>query len=187
MSSLDNPQIITEPVSPWPTITRYGLIGGLVLIVFSMLGILTGFSSPAAGLVAVALNMVVMLGLYIVLMVLAVKQQRDLQGGFISFGSAFLVAFGVGFIVSIISTLFTFVYLNYIDPGYLDKIIADSQEMWERFNMNEEQMEAAREQTMRAGEPVYMLRQMGFGAIFGAIISLIIGAVMKKKPAETIG
>ena len=58
MSILNKPGETIDPstVSPWPTILRYGLIGGLVLVVYALLGNLLGFTKPSAGFVTLILS-----------------------------------------------------------------------------------------------------------------------------------
>lgn len=187
-STLDNPGIDPQTASMNATITRYGLIGGLVFIVYALIGILTGISSPGAGFGMLGLNLVISLVLYVGLMVVAVRFHRDKElGGFIAFGRAFAVAFLVALIAGLLSQLFSFVYMNYIDPEYLKSITEDMEGMYERLGMNEEQIEAAMEQLSKSMTPSRMLIQgLIYQVVMGGIVAAIVAAVMKKNRPEMV-
>lgn len=189
MTTLDEPINFIDPknVSPQNTILRYGLVGGLGLVIYALIGILTGISNPSAGMVSVAINSVIVIVLYLGLLIFAVRHHRDNElGGYIKFGRAFMVSFFVGLIAAILSTIFNYVYLNFIDPDYLNTIAEGSAEMLEKFGMNEEQIEAAIEGTKEGASPKSLLMNLLGGSAFGAIICLIIAAVMKKDQPQTV-
>ena len=188
MSILNKPGETIDPstVSPWPTILRYGLIGGLVLVVYALLGNLLGFTKPSAGFVTLILSgMVVVILLYAGVMIAAVRNhQANELGGYISFGRAMMVAFMVGLIMAIIGILFNNVYANVIEPDFVTTLLDEAEAMYEEMNMSAEQIQASLAQL----EGQYTLNGqiigLGMGSVFGAIMSLIIAAVMKKNPPE---
>jgi multisubunit Na+/H+ antiporter MnhB subunit len=188
MTTLDEPANFIDPkeVSPQNTIVRYGLIGGLGLVIYGLIGMLTGLSNPAGGFTTIIINSLIVIVLYVGLLVFSVKNHRDNElGGYIKFGRAFMVAFLVGLIAALLSTLFNYIYLNFIDPDYINTIAEGSMEMYEKFGMNEEQIEAAMEGVKSAGSLKSQLTNLAFGTGMGAIICLIIAAVMKKDHPQT--
>ena len=107
MSTIDNPHMMEES-SPKQVIIRYGLIGGLVAIAYALVAIITGMNSPSNGQAGGMINALVSLGIYVVFLVLAVREYRDKhQGGFITFGKAFRVAFLTGLMIAVISFCLT--------------------------------------------------------------------------------
>ena len=170
------------------TVLRYGLIGGLVFIVWALIGILTGISSPGGGFAMIGLNMVINLVLYVGLMVVAIRFHRDKElGGYISFGRAFGVAFLTALIAGLLSVVFSFIYMNYIDPEYLNSTVKEMEGMYERLGMNEEQIEAAMEQAAKSLTPSRMLTQGLIGqVIMSGIVGAIVAAIMKKNRPETV-
>lgn len=181
MTTLDNPEATGAEPSIWPTVLRYSVIGSLIFIVYSLLGNVTGFTRPTGGMGMLALNFLISLGLYIGIIVAAVRHYRDQEaGGFVAFGKAFQVGLGVIVIIGIITALFTLLYITVIDPGYLASMSDDMREMFERMGMNEEQIEAGMER-MENMTPLSMMRQSIIGTlIFGGISSAIVAAIMKR-------
>ncbi len=186
MSTLDNPNDYIDPakVSPWPTAARYGLIGGLILIVYSLLGILTGFSSPASGLGAVFANFLITLAIFIGAVVLGIRAHRDQElGGFISFGRAFLVGFAVAIIMAVLNAAFSYLYMAVIDPGYLEQLMEDMTVMYERLGLSEDQIEEAMAQVEQRMDPgKNLVTTIITLAVSGAVVSLICALIMKKAP-----
>ncbi len=188
MTSLDEPVNYIDPneVSPQNTIVRFGLIGGLGLVIYGLIGILTGFSNPAAGFISIIINSLIVVVLYVGLLVFAVKKHRDQElGGFIKFGRAFMVAFLVGLVTALISTIFNYAYLNFVDPDYLNTIAEGTVEMYEGFGLTEEEIEPLVEKIKEGGSLTSQLTNLALGTGVGAVLCLIIAAVMKKEQPQT--
>jgi hypothetical protein len=180
-------------IKPNSTITRYGLIGGLILVVIGLVGMLTGLSSPANWVMSLVFTFVV-IAIYVITMVLAVKQDRNENlGGYITFGRAFWVAIGTALLMGLIGLIFNVIYLGFIDPDYMMRIADDLRGTYEQFGMNEEQIEEALRRANATGDTslgsLLKTQAMGyvFGAVMGAIIALIVAASMKKeRPQVTL-
>lgn len=177
-------------ISPWPTIMRYGLIGGLALIIYSLVGILTGWSSPANMMGAILFTLILIIG-YAVLMVIAVKNHRNENlGGNITVGRAFMVAFFSASLAALILAVFNTIYMGIIDPEYMMRLADDLIAFYEGFGMSEDQVEQAiidagadKPQTfLSAGKN--QASGYIFGAIIGAIIAIVIAAIMKKDEPQ---
>jgi predicted membrane protein len=114
-------------------------------------------------------------------------QYRDnLPGGFISFGKAFTSGFLIVLISAIIASLYTYIFLVFIDPAYLQKIIEqsmdDAQAKMVAKGLSEEQMEPALAMTRKFLNPTFMsIIALVSSAIVGAILSLIAAAFLKKE------
>ena len=67
---------VPENVSPWPTILRIGLFGGMIFIVVAMISNLTGFSIPTSIGGAIG-TMVVSIGLAVAVCIWAVREHRE--------------------------------------------------------------------------------------------------------------
>ena len=185
MSTLDENFVDPVNVSPQPTIVRFGLIGALVLIIYSLLGNITGFTSPANGVMTAMLTGLLVFVFYIAIMVLAVRKHRDQDlGGYIPFGRAFIVSFLTSLIVGVIASAFNLLYMNVIDPTMGATIVEDAREMYENVGMSEEQIEAALKQVSRSFTTMGQIMGLGFGTIMGAVLSLIIAAILRKDPPE---
>ncbi|GJM31874.1 MAG: hypothetical protein DHS20C18_08750 [Saprospiraceae bacterium] len=183
MSTLDNPQMEPANASPQQTIIRFGMIGGLVLIIYSLVNFVFGLSKPSAGAALGYLNFAIVVAIYVLIMVYAVRDHRDAnQNGFITFGKAFTVAFLTSLVAAVINSVFAYLYIHMIDPGYINEILESSEEFYEKSGFSEQQIEVSLDWAKWMMEGKGQLIIFAVGTFFGAILSLIVGYSMKKDP-----
>ena len=184
MSTLDQPTVNQDRPSYSRIAINYGLIASMALIAISLVSSVLGFSDPTnPNMVMSIVISILSFGIIVAAMVMGISKHRDEDlGGYITFGRAFGLAFVMGLVIAIINTLFTFVYMNYIDPSLLESI-------HENF---EAQMD---QQGIGEGDEGYdvakMFIQPGMIALFAALglliqntIAALIGAAIgqKKQP-----
>ena len=136
-----------------------------------------GFGTIAlVGLVSIAIG--------ILILVYAVREHRDQQlGGLISFKRVFIVALGVMLLSGLANQLFSYVYMNFINPNAISEIMESTRAMLEKMSMPEEAIEKAiSEAELSAKSPMSIVKGFASTAVIGAIIAAIMGAVMKKVP-----
>ncbi len=184
MSTLDNPNSVTAAAPIGPTITRYGVIGGLIFVVYALLGNIIGFARPSAGMMSLVLNGLISLALYVGLMVIAIRHYRDTEnGGSVTFGKGFLIGLGIALIVAVFSAVFTYIYMSFIEPDYLQTTLREMESMYEGLGMSEEQLETMMEEAQKNMSPGRMFMQsILFSGIFGAIVAAIVAAILKRNP-----
>ncbi|MEZ4960540.1 MAG: DUF4199 domain-containing protein [Saprospiraceae bacterium] len=184
MTTLDNPtQGKDESTVPFlPTAIRYGLIGGLISVVYSLISNMLGFSIPTSigsWLLSIGLMLIIFFGTSI----LAIRQHRNKElGGFITFKRAFLTGLVTLVIMAVISTLFGILYITVIDPGFAKDSVGKMEEFLASFGMPEDQMEEQLNKAMEGFTPMGMVINTAGLLVFDAVIMLIVAAVMKKKP-----
>ena len=127
--------------------------------------------------------------LYIVYMVRSVRQEKSLME-WMSFGSAFKASFITYVVASLMYMIFYFVLLNFIDPDLQEMQKDIAIEAIEKMSglIGEEGTEAALDKIEEdnLNSPGRSLTSWAWGLIFpGAIISAIIGLVMKDKNPAT--
>ncbi len=87
-------------------------------------------------------------------------------------------------ISTIISQVFNFVYINYINPSAAEAALEAAKAMMEKFNMPEEALEKAMEEAEEnMKSPMNIVKTTLGAAVIGAIVAAIFGAVMKKERA----
>jgi len=185
MTTLDDERAIINPasVSPWPTAIRYGLIGALVFCIYTLVGNLTGLSSGSFGMVASMISSFLVFAIAIGIIVVAVKHHRDKElGGYISLGRIVLIGSVAFFIALLISNIFNYIYMNFIDPGFVDDIMVNMEEMMSGM-IPEDQLDDVLAQTREGFTPSKMFTTgLLFPALFGVFVSAIIGLIMKVEP-----
>lgn len=180
MDTLDNPNKIIDPstVSYQSISLRNGAIAGLILIIIGLIGNLTGISDPTQPNSATNWIMnIVNWGIMIAFMVMAVKKHRDEDlGGFITFGRAFGVGFLVTLVLSVITAVWVYVYFGFVDPDMATTIMENS--LAQQGIEDDAMIDQMKFWFSPGAMAIYGLLGSLF---FGAILSLIIAAVMKKN------
>ena len=157
----------------------YGLYYGAFFVVFSFLL----YSTKLDG------NLLLNLtgwGIFIGVMVMAMRKFKEGNEGYMSFGQGMGVGFFYTLITGIISSVFDTFYLTVVNPQMLQDQLDKSIAVLESNpNMSDEQIEAGAELAQTFSHPVILFFIALFGAfIIGIIIALIVAAVIKKDNQE---
>ncbi len=167
-----------------PIAMRYGLIGALVLIgvglIFNVLNLIDYADNTSPGNIASSiLSWVIITAVF----VLAVKTHRDEDlGGFITFGRAFGLAFLTGLVLALVSLVWTYVFMEFIDPSILEAVADKTRSDMLARGMSESQVEDVWGITSKfISAPAIAAFAFIFTLIGNVIFGLIVAAVMQKK------
>lgn len=153
---------------------QHGLILGVALIILSLILHFAGASLESW---AKYVTWALMIGY----LVYATKNYRDEhRGGFLSYGQGLGFGTLTSLITGVVSTIYTFLYVKFINPNFINEIMNKSYEEMLEKGMAEEQVEMAL--SMQEG---WMMPMMFVGALVGTlfmgfIFSLIISAIFKR-------
>ena len=160
----------------WKSGLTYGLILGLILIIYSVL-LYVMDQSFNKGLGYISFIFIFAVLFY------GTKTFRDNNlDGYISYGHAL----GFGMIIILFAGIFSSIYfaihITLIDSDYITKLLAFSEEQLLNKNMPDEQIEMALEMQKKMMKPLIM-SILGFinTAFFGLIMALISSAIVKKQ------
>ncbi len=162
---------------------KNGLILSAISIVFSLIIFMTGMMAKGfAGILGIGILSLI---ISIVIMTNAVKKHRDEDlGNAISFKRVFMLCLLMFVVSTIIGQIFSYFYTNFINPSVVQDTIEATRNMMEGFGADESVIDEAMakaESDMK--NPMSTLKNSLGGIIFGAIVSLIIAAIMKKERA----
>jgi len=120
------------------------------------------------------------------IIVLGIKKYKEFNGGFMTLGQGLKTGIGIALIGGAISILYTLIFMNFIEPDFMEKSMElGRQKMLDNPNLSEEQIEQAVEMQKKFSGPGMIA---AFGLIWtlfiGFVISLISGAIMQKKENE---
>lgn len=156
----------------------YGVITGAALIVFSLLMFLAGLHTKSY------LNYIG----YVILiggMVWGTMEYRNKYlGGFMPYAKAFTSCFLIGLFAGVLIAIYTWVFAQYIHPGFIQELLDISREkiVESSANMSEEQIEQALEMSAKFMSPVMMAVWSFLAYVFAsAILGLIVAIFMKKE------
>ncbi len=185
METLDSAVTKGNPnASYWPYVIRWGVIIGIVGAVLTLLMYVGGnglspmvwsFSLMGIGLVSLILSGV--------LATRGVRAYRETElGGLIPFGKAFVVAFLILVISSLISSVFNLLYITVIDPDFANNMVSRMSDWFAEVGMDEAQIEAQTEQMRKGFSLNRQLLNLAFAPVGAALIGLIAAAAAKRNP-----
>jgi len=159
----------------------YGVYVGILLILLSVAYYVTGNTfAKSAQWVSYAIM--------IAGVVWAQLGYRKAFGGTMTYGQAVGAGLLTMLFASIISSIYTYLLYEVIDPSLQEQMrLFTEEQIVSRGNMPEEQMDMAIEMTTRFQKP-WIMAVMGVlgGTFIGLIISLITAIFTQKKPSEDI-
>ncbi|MFT7248856.1 MAG: hypothetical protein ACI97P_001635 [Arcticibacterium sp.] len=118
----------------------------------------------------------------IAFMVLAMKEYKEGNGEFMTFGEGFGLGMLLAAISGVISSLWGIIFVKVIDPTFTEQMRDFQIENFEEQGLGEEQIEAAIQMTEKFSTvPMMFIFGLIFTLIIGLIISLIVSAIMKKN------
>lgn len=160
---------------------QFGLLTGLVLIVFTLILFLAGVpeKSPVH---------FISLVLYIGMLFWGMANIRDRQlDGVMSYGKAFSTGFWIALFTAILVGIFTFFYLKYINPGFMANHLAEARmQMEERPGITQAQVEQGMKMARMFTSPIVSaIMALIWEVIIGTVLSLLI-AIFAKREDKTI-
>jgi len=116
------------------------------------------------------------------------KSFKEGGDGFMSYGQGLGIGMWIALISSVISSIFTYIYVKFIDAGFIKTMMEKQEEQFIEKGMSEEQIKQAMDMTAKFMTPEMMLV---FGLIFGFIILMVVFALVtiftqKKNPEAAI-
>jgi predicted membrane protein len=166
-----------EQVSTARVALKYGVITSVAAIVYSTLLMVLGQNqNQALG----ALGFVIL----VAGIVFAMRDYREQNNGFMSYGQGLGIGSLMAAIVGVISSLFTMFYIQFIDDTIIRQSIDKARADMEARGMDDSQIDQAMEITQKFMTPgVMFLVQVLTYLVIGFILSLILAAILKKdKP-----
>lgn len=176
----------------WKSVLTYGAYLAVISILISVV-IWAGNIMESLGIWAGSLIGLVNLVILVVLLVIFTKAYRNKYlDGYISFKDAFVFGLLVVIFSTIISSVYTFIFNSFIDPGYTERIMLAMQtktvEMLESKGMSQDIIDQTISKFQEKGIPTAFKQAWQgvlFGSIFGAIMALISAAIAKKKNEDS--
>lgn len=160
---------LNTPKAPiFPTALRYGVIVSGVGIVFTIILYLMDMDTST---LAQVLGYLVLIGGILV----GVLEYRDkVNEGFIKYSQVIGMGVLISVIAAVILGLFSIVYMEYINPEMLDKVILQQEEQFIEQGMSDEEIETAIGYMRKFSNPIFSIP---FTVIWYAFAGLVISAI----------
>ncbi|WP_276497572.1 DUF4199 domain-containing protein [Pontibacter litorisediminis] len=165
--------------SVFPVSLKWGLLAGVISILFSLYGYIT--ESFGNIFLAFAVSLIIS----ITIIVLAMREYRKANGGYMTYLQGLMVGILTMVIASLISGLFTMLYVQFVDPTIPEKMVDAALEQMIMLGVDDSVIEEQRDAILAENTPVNQLwGALKNGLIGGFILSLIISAIMKRSRPE---
>lgn len=165
----------------------YGLYMGLTSIVLAVIQYVTGIYDISGQSGQQWISMLLGLAVTVTFVILAFNKYKAEGDGYLNFGEGFKLSFTTIIYSILISIVWLALYIWVLEPDYQDQIMQGSYDKLISQGLEEgtEGFDMAMSMTEKMTSPIFMLLlTIVNGAIFGAIISLIMAAFFKNKRPE---
>ncbi|NDK56762.1 DUF4199 domain-containing protein [Pontibacter fetidus] len=167
---------------PQPSVTsvalKYGFITALAGIVYSLIIMVADMGDNR--LLSSLAYLILIIGI-----VLAMKQYKSINYGYMSYGQGLGIGTLVSAVFGLLSGLFMWIYTSFVDAEYMGRMMEKQREVMLDQGMTDEQVDAGMAMAENFQGPLAMI----FGGLVGAVVvgfllSLIISAIMKNNRPE---
>ena len=156
---------------------RYGLIGGIVIGAISIVLVMFELENSGASWLSLPISLL--------MLVLAMQNYKQACGGYMTLGKGMGVGVSASGVSSLISSLISIFYTQVIDPEAVTRQLERAREQMEARGMSDEMISQSMEMAQNFSRPAIALPlAVVFGIFFGAILSLIVAAILQKKRNE---
>lgn len=151
-----------EQVTTGQVAKKWGLIYGLLAMVINL--------APIILEVQVSWMQFVNIALAVVMYVMANKEFKTLNGGYMTFGEGFKINMIAALIAGVIRSGVSYVYVKFIDPTVTERIQQAMEDAWLEQGLSEQEIEQAQRFTSGFTNPE-------IGLILGIVIVLLGGLI----------
>ena len=171
------------------TTTKWGLITGMVYVIINLVVNMTGVQQPgsSSGMgTGLMINSLLFVATFATIF-LGVKETRDEDlNGFLTLSQGFKAGLKIAFIAGLIAGIFTFIYMQFIDPEFSERMMSAAEDQLDEKDVPEESREMALKFSGFMANPIFMGAFMIIWVVFwGLIKSLFSGMILKKDPPVT--
>ena len=120
------------------------------------------------------------------MIVFGIKKYKETNEGFLTWGQGVKIGVGIAIVAALIGTIYNYLFMNFIEPEYLNQVMEVSNQKLLDQGQTEEQIEAINKMSEAFNSPL-LIAAMGIigSAVGGFIVAAIAAAIMKKSEEET--
>ena len=169
-----------EQIKPIDVAKKYGLIYALVSVVINIIPLIVENTDQGISFLITLLNVVVAM----VFFILAGREFKRNNGGYMTFGEAFRINMTAVTIMAVCRAGMTYLYIKVIDTTYSERIMTVMEDTWETQGMNEAQIDQAKSWASLFVNPEAMLFMALLVPILGGLIWGAIAAAIVKNDED---
>ncbi|MFN8259235.1 MAG: DUF4199 domain-containing protein [Bacteroidales bacterium] len=158
---------------------NWGVIMGIVLVIYSLIMWFIGLSLEKWT------NWLSYLFVVVILILATINYRDKVLGGFMSYGQALGFGILVILIGVVISSIYNYIFMTFIDPEIINKMLAMQEEDFLKSGLTDDQIDRTMEMTKKFMTPlVISIMIIPVSVFFGFIITLITSIFLKKEKPE---
>lgn len=178
MEQVETPE---EKVTTKAAGIRYGLISGVISIAYFLIMTIADIDMTEG------IGRWASLLISGVIIYLAHKYYKENGDGFMTIGQGTGIGFWLGLVSVAISSVFTYIYMKFIDNSMIQQILDKQREGMEERGMDDAQIDQAISMTEKFMTPEIILGTgLFFGVVIVVIVALLISLVTQKKNPEEV-
>ncbi len=166
--------------------TRIGLLWGVVagIVYMILLYLRYRFFGSTASMLSIFSSVAYVI--FLALLVVAAYYRRQQLGGYATIKEIFSSVFIVILIAEVCFTLFNYIYLTYIDPGYLERFGHQTLEMMREQKVSEQRLKEFADIMKDQKQTSFGTLMIGLAQsiVMDSVFGLIIAFILKRKKQE---
>ena len=171
-----------QEITPKQIMLNYGLLLGFASILISVTNYAIGDIYKPHWIVSIIGTII-----SILFIAMGIKKIKEINNGYLALGEAIKTGLGITLVSAIIFVVYFFVFTNFIETEFYVRMLeVKEQAILEQFpNMPDEQFDATMDIQKKLNGPIFTSGiLLIINLLFGLIISLIVGLIMKKTDEE---
>lgn len=158
---------------------KSGLIAAtLACIAWILLALKLGFRNFEVDRYRLYAEMILLFGGILFAIFLTRKKQ-----GYLEYKAAVKSGIVSALLFGLVMCVFTFIYYKFINPGFVDYLIAEAEKTWRQQAATEEKIKQSIEVYRSAYTP---FRAFMVSVFMGTLLSLVLSIFLKKKPDQRV-
>tara|TARA_B110000495_G_scaffold61975_1_gene52661 strand:+ start:23 stop:544 length:522 start_codon:yes stop_codon:yes gene_type:complete len=167
-------------VSSKSTMLNYGLLLGVASIFINLAAYALGIHLDQDWRIG-TLGFLAM----IVIIVLGIRNFKSVNNNLITWGQSVKIGVGIAIVSALLGIIYNLIFMNFIEPEFMNQMMEKQVVAWEELNMTEEQIEANKSMMETFSSPgITSAIGIVAAAFFGFVISAIAGAIMKRTEED---
>ena len=157
---------------------RYAIYLTLVSIIYSVLLQILGLAAnQKLGYIGI---------IFLIIAFVLAHNEYKKSNEYMSYGEGFKIALIMVLINSVVSAIFTYVYVKFIDGSMMTTIRQQQEMAMEKRGMSEDQIQQAMTVAEKFSTPeMILIFGIFFGILFGIIVALLVTIFTRKSPPES--